>query len=292
MKWFCGLAGILVPLGFQDIYEFRVDVELVYVDVFVSADGEPVEGLTQRNFEVYDDGERQRIELMDAASLPQSVVLLVDRSASISGRRRELLTEALRGFVGQLNDDDECAVLSFAERLSLDRAMDLGLQVGDVAFDWEEGRATAFSDAVYLTLQYLRGAEGRPLLIVFTDGEDNASWTSVDALLHAVRTSEVVVYAVQVRPRERLEAGGASARGTEVLEELTRLTGGRLVWADRQEELASVYQKILSEVSTRYLLVFTPESDARPGWHDVRLKVLGAGDVTIRARAGYVLHPN
>lgn len=289
MNWLCGLAGMLVPLGVQDTIKFRVGVELVYVDAFVSLDGEPVGGLTAEDFEVYDDGERQRVELIDAASLPRSVVLLVDRSASISGKRRELLVEALKRFADQLNEDDECAVLSFAEQLTLDHPMALGLAMENVALDWEEGRATALSDAVYLTLQYLRGAEGRPLLIVFTDGEDNASWTSAEALLHAVRTSEVVVYAVNVRPQQKLAPGGSSARGAERLEELTRFTGGRLVWAEHQEELTDAYRKILSEVSTRYLLAFTPPPDARPGWHDLRVEITGASDASVRTRSGYVL---
>ena len=85
----------------------------------------------------------------------------MDRSASISGKRRELLVEALKTFADQLNEDDVCAVLSFAEQLTLDHAMAVGLAMENVALDWEEGRATALSDAVYLTLQYLRGAEGR-----------------------------------------------------------------------------------------------------------------------------------
>jgi hypothetical protein len=62
-----------------------------------------------------------------------------------------------------------------------------------------------------------------------------------------------------------------------------------LVWAEHQEELTDAYRKILSEVSTRYLLVFPRPPDARPGWHDLRVKVTGASDASVRTRSGYVV---
>jgi Ca-activated chloride channel family protein len=293
------LAGLFLVFVGQEPFQFRIEVNQVYVDAFVSRDGAPVTNLTAENFEVFDDGKRQYVELVDASSVPHSIALLVDNSASISGRKREYLRQALGAFVSELKDDDEFAVLTFAERTVLEQPLRFerpGTQ--GIKLEVTEGRATALNDAIFLALGYLRGAAGRPMLVIFTDGNDNASWIREERLFEAVRGSEVVVYAVQSRTNAELQgipdaqqAGADSDPGTQLLRKVTKLTGGRSMRAARMENLAETYHDILSEVSTRYLLVFSPPTPVRPGWHDLRVKARGARNVEVRARAGYVADP-
>jgi VWFA-related protein len=137
------------------------------------------------------------------------------------------------------------------------------------------------------------------MLVIFTDGNDNASWIREEGLLGAVRGSEAVIYAVQSTTTAELPATptvwtdgrATSASGTQLLETVTKLTGGRSMRAARMESLAETYSDILSDASTRYILIFEPPASVRPGWHDLRVKVKGVPDVEVRARAGYIAQP-
>jgi VWFA-related protein len=291
--------ALLLAVLSQDVLRFRVDVRRVHVDVFVTRDDASVADLRAEDFEVYDEGKRQEVELVDVASVPQSFALLLDESGSISGRKRELLQAAARDFARQLRVEDELAVLGFAERLSLRQPLRLDpSEIAESAYEIRGGGWTALDDALFLTMTYLRNARGRPILLVFSDGVDNASWIGEEAVLQAARASEVVVYAVKADVGEQLSQtggtlgpGGNSGLSSRMLDELTELTGGRSVAATRPDAIGEAFQEILSEVSARYLLVFSPDENARPGWHELRVRVGGGGGVAVRARKGYYVPP-
>ncbi|HXV62822.1 MAG TPA: VWA domain-containing protein [Vicinamibacteria bacterium] len=282
----------------QDVFQFRVDVRRVYVDVFVAQRGNSLGNLTARNFEVYDEGVLQEVELVDVASVPQTFALLLDESGSISGEKREHLQEAVRSFAERLSDDDELAVLSFSERTTLRKP--LGFDRPEDAATYEiTGRGwTGLNDALFLALSYLRTGNGRPILVAFTDGMDNASWIREETVLESARAGEAVVYSVRADVGAQLAQvggsltpGGSAVRSSAMLEELARMSGGRTVEAARLESIAKTFEEILSEVSSRYLLSFSPRADGEPGWHRLRVDVKGVRDVEVRARAGYFAPP-
>lgn len=280
----------------QDIFEFQVDVSRVYIDVFVTRQGEAVSDLEASNFEVYDNGVRQQVELTDAASVPKTFALLLDESGSITGRKQELLEEALLEFAARLSDEDELTVLSFAERAVLRHP--LGFERPDNEGDTyriQGGGWTAFNDALFLTMTYLRNAKGRPILVAFTDGMDNASWIGAEAVVESARSSEAVIYAVKADVGTAalvggtVVPGGSSGRSAAMLDELTRMTGGLSLEAGRPDAISAAFQEVLSDVSTRYLLTFSPGANAKPGWHELRVRIGGVRDVEVRARAGYFM---
>lgn len=291
------IAAIGLGLALQERLEFRVDVNRVHIDVFVTREGAVPGRLSQESFEVYDNGARQRAELVDIASVPQTFAILLDESGSIRGNKQDLLQRAVLNFADHLRDGDELSVLSFGRRTKLRSPLGFGRPAAlESAFAIRGGGLTALNDALFLTTSYLRTARGRPILVVFTDGVDNASWVDEATVLESARLSEVVVYAVEAeaaldasRSAGNLVAGGHSARSLAMLDELTRLTGGRSVESARGEAVSAAFEEILSEVSARYFLVFTPPADAQPGWHELRVKVKGVRDSGVRARAGYFL---
>ena len=294
------IAALLFAVLSQEVLQFRVDVRRVHVDVFVARDGASVTDLKAQNFEVFDGERRQEVELVNVASVPQSFALLLDESGSISGRKRELLQEAALDFARRLRAQDELTVLGFAERVSLRQPLRLDpSRIGESAYQIRGGGWTALNDALLLTMAYLRTARGRPILVIFSDGIDNASWIREEAVLQAARANEVVVYAVKAEVGEQLSQtggslvpGGNSGLSSATVDELTKLTGGRSLAAARTDEIAETFQEILSEVSARYLLVFSPAENNNPGWHELRVRIRGAGDVAVRARKGYYLPPN
>lgn len=285
------------PSAAQDAITFRVDVRTVYVDVFVSKDGKQVTGLTVEDFEVYDNGIEQTVELVDAGGLPLSVMLLLDTSGSLPSLSWSQLREAALAFSRELGSEDEIALMTFSRRAELRMDFGKGQDALRVALS-ERGVTgqTALNEALFLGLNFLETREGRPLALILTDGIDNASWLSRDKVLGLARSSGVIVYAV--RPPLR---GGSWLRGPFVrsvpdeaerfLTDLTGDTGGHLIRLDWNTNVVEVYSEILTEIKTRYLLVFTPEGVPESGWHRLEVRLPKGRGMTIRARSGYEDRP-
>lgn len=275
----------------QEPYRFEVEVRTVYVDVFVSREGKPVTGLTAADFEVLDNGVRQEIDLLDTEDVPLSAMLVLDTSQTVAGEKLEHLRVAAHAFIDGLDDKDETGLVSFTHELllheeigsdfaSVHRALEQPMQEG----------GTGFNDAVYTGLILAEARGGRPLVLVFTDGLDNASWVTHTELNHVVQESETVVFLVGVRS----SAGGTAnsrwnseARARGFLHGLARTTGGKVWYADSSANLKEAFLNVLAEVKSRYLLSFQPRGVEEVGWHalNVRLKTRKADE--IRFRPGY-----
>lgn len=272
---------------------FGVRVRVVHLDVHVSRDGRAVSGLRADDFEVRDDGRSRAVELVARESSPVQAVLLLDTSGSVAGVRLERLRSAARAFLEGLDDGDQAALATFSSDVRLvappgsSRA-----ELSDALDRLAGGGGTALFDAVGAALRLGDSRGGRPVLVVFSDGENVLSWLTPDKVLAVARGSEVAVYAVQSErgaraandptlPEGRRQLGDAP----DFLSDLAAETGGR-VWRTSEGGLEQAFLDALAEVKSRYLLRFEVDDDARPGWHrlDVRLR-RGKGDV--RVRRGY-----
>ena len=114
-----GLVGLLALVMAQDPPVFRTEVELVYVDVFVTKKDAPVAGLEASDFRVEDNGVAQRVELVDRNLVPTTAVLALDTSASVTGGNLVHLQQAARAFLAGLGERDEAALVTFNEKLQL-----------------------------------------------------------------------------------------------------------------------------------------------------------------------------
>jgi hypothetical protein len=121
---------------------------------------------------------------------------------------------------------------------------------------------------------------GRPLVIVFSDGTDTASFLSPGLVLDTARRTEPVVYAVTSRQDEQ----------DRFLDDVVRLTGGRRIEIASLERLSDAFAEILGESRERYLISYTPTGVSRGGWHAVIVRVPGRR-AEVRARPGYLAAP-
>lgn len=291
-----GLLLALLPFA-QAVPVFRVGIEQVSVDVSVTTKGRPLRGLRAEDFVVRDNGVAQRVELLDRSAVPTTVVLALDRSASVTGRKLSLLRAAARAFVRELRSEDEAALLAFDFRIELlhdvttDRAA-----IGRLLDGLETGGASSVVDALYLALKR-RWGTGLPLVVLFTDGQDSASWLENEDLLSAARESPALLYVVGTESagfelaRSSRGAGFAPAFAeagyVQLLRRVAETTGGGYWGVDSEENLEGAFRRVLELANERYVLRYEPEGVARSGLHQLDVSVRRLG-VSVRARREYV----
>ncbi len=280
---------------------FRSDVAMVRVDVLVTDDRRPVAGLRAGDFDVRDNGVPQDVQLVPAGTLPLDVYLAVDTSQSVAGPRLVALVDAASAVLAALGPRDRVTFLGFGHGLSL-----LAERTGD--FDTvrqrlpelRAGGATSLYDAVLTSLLLREGEPSRALLLVFSDGRDTMSWTRPSDMLGVLEAADVSAYVVSVGSQPSSSARSDITRHRRpvrpdtdlwlhhgpVLDLIASVGGGRVVPAERIDQLAVTFVQILDEYRQRYLLAYTPQGEPAAGWHqiDVRLK---SRKGVVRARRGY-----
>src|SRR5256885_143198 len=178
---------------------FRSGVEVVELDVSVMRGGQPVVGLTARDFSVSDEGKPQEIESVTLDTVPLSVLLALDTSGSVSGERLRHLLDAGEGLTRALRPSDRAALITFSHGIDLAVPLTADLNaVRQMLSRIRPGGSTALRDAVQIALALRPHDLTRTLLLVFTDGKDTASWLSVDAVLDSARRAGIVVHVVRV----------------------------------------------------------------------------------------------
>jgi len=292
-------------VGAQEPPRFRAGVDAVRVDVLV-VDGErPVAGLTANDFELRDSGVVQPIASMSYEDEPIRVMLALDTSFSVDGQPLTHLREAATAAVNLLTPRDRAAVLTFSSEIDLACEWSGDRALLSRALDQRTGRgATALHDAAFAAILARDPVPGRALILLFSDGEDTASWLPGDTVLEAARRTDAVIYVVGLPTRRRFAIAGfrldvssgiqrAPKNPSPVsmmepfLPVLARETGGKFVDAERTSRLQEIFTGILQEFRTRYVLTYTPEGVPPDGWHPIEVKVKGRrGKVT--ARRGYL----
>jgi VWFA-related protein len=253
---------------------FRSGIEVVELDVSVTRGGQPVQGLTARDFALTDNGVAQEVDSVMLDRLPLSVTLVLDTSTSVAGDRLAHLVQAGDGLVSALRPDDRVALVTFSHLVDLRVPMTEDKPAVRDALHGITGLgATALRDAVELALALQPHDRTRPLMLIFTDGLDTTSWLAEDAVVDTARRVGVVIHAVRVE-------------SDRFLERLAESSGGRTWSATSDRQLRELFTSALDEMRARYLLTYTPKGVARAGWHELKVRLRnGRADVT--ARPGY-----
>jgi Ca-activated chloride channel homolog len=280
---------------------FRTATELVNLNVtVVGRDAAPVEGLTQDQFEVFEDGVRQQLKFFAAGEMPLDVAIMLDTSASMTGLLSFVQDAAMR-LANALRPDDRASVmivaggLRIAQPLTSDKAAVAAAIRGAKA----AGRTPLYA-SVYTVLRELEKtrrdyqAPRRQALVVLSDGHDTASGFGFDDLMNAVRRHAVAIYTIAPRPSASIKAQREAVFGetTHVLDfELRRLageTGARAFFPVSLQQLAGVYDAIANELAHQYSLGYQ-SSNATPAreFRQIALRVTAPG-VKWRTRTGYI----
>lgn len=287
-----GLSSVVSAQG--PLFTSRVDLVQVGVSV-VDGDGVPVAGLTRDDFELYEDGERQQIEYFarglatDVEAMPLHVGVLLDASGSMERESHFAQTAAIK-FLNTLTYAADMTVVDFDTEVRVGRyaPADFPRLVERIRNSRTTGD-TALYDALGVYLDGAFAQDGRKVLLLYTDGADTRSRTSLSAALDLVKASDVTIYAIafqkhlpnSLRPIERMR-----------LQQLTDVTGGRCFFPDDVDELDAIYDQIVDELNTRYSVGYVSDNDRSDGtWRKVEVKIRASGTergrTEVRNREGY-----
>lgn len=235
-------------------------------------------GLTASDFEVTDNGIGQQVALLEVGSLPLDVVLLFDLSHSVRGPVLDTVRAAARASVGTLEVQDRIALVSVGATVSLQAGLSLDRPSVLSALDGLPSQgATALVDGMAAALAIADTAVQRPLILVFSDGEDTGSFLPADAVALAAKGGGAVVYAVVTR-----------TAGRTFLEGIAQQTGGRVIRLTSIDELSRAFADVFQEFRQRYVVGFVPTGVPQAGWHRLEVKVRRPG-VQVTARPGYFM---
>ena len=281
---------------------FRSGVDLVRVDALVTDDRRPIAGLTPADFELRDNGVLQSLDSVALESLPLSVVFVLDTSGSVAGSKMQHLASAVDVVLNGLAEQDRAALVTFSHRIWMRTSLSADRQrLRGIITNAEAIGGTALHDAVYAGLAIGEGHDARPLVLVFSDGLDNASWLSAQTVERAAQRADAVVYGVAVAASTTVRVANPGASigrrttvvvprytpgQTDFLEDVASATGGRVIKSDTSGDVEKAFGDILREFRTRYLITYSPRGVDTPGWHTIDVKLKGRrGDV--QARRGY-----
>jgi Ca-activated chloride channel homolog len=249
----------------------------VRVDALVTANGVPIAGLTAEDFDLEDNGVRQKIGSVDSGDMPVNVVLAFDESASTSGKRLADLQAATGLLVGDLRPIDKAALTTFNHAVAPRVPLTSDFRAVQAAVDGlQPSGGTALLEGAYAAVVATLAEPGRSFVIVCTDGRDTTSWLQPEDLIDSAKHSNAVVYVV----------ASSGARRWAPLKSLADATGGRMIEIQSSAQIAGEFQKILQDFRSRYVLTYVPAGVAAGGYHRLDVRVRRPG-MKVTARPGY-----
>lgn len=274
-----------------DSLRISVDVNLVVLQATVrDRGGHLVSDLRQRDFEVYEDGARQTISLFQHEDVPVTVGLVIDHSASMASKLPDVI-EAARTFARSSNPEDQMFVVNFNERVTLGLPGGIGFTNRADALEGAivKTRATgqtALYDAVIAGLEQSRsGDPEKKVLIVISDGGDNASAHGLPEVLKRLAQSSVIVYTIGIFDEEDPD------RNPDVLLRLARSTGGEAFLPRQFYEVVAICERIARDIRNQYTIGYLSNSSASPGTlRGIRVvaRAAGKGGLSVHTRSSYI----
>ncbi len=288
MRFRCVILSIFANLALcgQEV-TFKSDTRLVVLNVSVfDQGGKVVRDLGKSQFAVYENGEKQTVNVFRQDDVPISLGLIIDTSASMTDKR-ERVASATLAMVKASNPEDEAFIVNFNGSAVLSRDFTNNIKDLEEALRNLDAKGeTAMRDALRLGIEHLRHRAHRDkkVLLVVTDGEDNSSSETQAHLVQAAQQNDVIIYAIGLLGAEE---PASAARAKKQLDELTEQTGGRSWFPTDVAEIANITPEIAHEIRNQYVLAYTPTNLAADGsFRKVRVEVDVPGAV-VRTRTGY-----
>jgi VWFA-related protein len=315
-----GVFGSALAASQEPTFRAKNRTVAVYATV-TSAEGRLVPDLARDAFTILDNGKRQALTLFASDIQPITVVILLDRSASMRANFR-IVEEAAEEFVAAMLPADKARIGSFSNRIQIDPrdfTSDRGELLDILRTELQPEGPTPLWNAVNVGITALLHQQGRRVILVFTDGVDSplnfgSNNSSLKEVTKRAEEEDVMIYAVGLSgsnpavPHGLPGHGGPSPGGglggfgqpgwggwagrsasdkpDPGLVKIAATTGGGYFELTSTKDLASTFARVAEELHRQYALGFAPETlDGK--MHALEVRVAGTGLVA-RARKSYL----
>lgn len=268
--------------------QFRSDTRLVVLHASVTdKKGKLITNLQQNAFKVFENGQPQQVKLFQREDIPVSLGIIIDDSGSMMTKRARVEAAAL-DLVRESNPHDEVFIVNFNDEAFLDVPFTSDMKKMEQGLARIDSRGgTAMRDAVSMSLDYIRdkAKKDKKVLLVITDGNDNASNISLERVVARSNQSEVLIYAIGLFTEEEKHE---AVKARRALNELTAATGGLAFYPKEVSEVQTLVSDIASEIRNQYTIAYSPTIQEYDGsYRQIKVTVDAPGKPTVRTRSGY-----
>ncbi len=272
----------------NDVFVFKKEVDEVTLHASVVDDHfRPITDLTKGDFVVFEDGKPQKITSFRNEDIPVALGIVIDNSGSMRDKRPQVNAAALN-LVRSSNPQDKVFVVNFSEEYFLDQDYTGSVPKLKDALERIESRGgTALYDAVVASSDHLKksGALEKKVLLVVTDGEDNASRESLEQSLRRLEEKNgPTVYTIGLLGDEH------EKRARRALREMAEDTGGVAFFPKNLDEVQAITTQIAHDIRNQYTIQYKPTTpQSAGGYRTVKVEAQAKGykKLQVRTRSGY-----
>jgi len=276
--------------GHEIPYVISVNVNMVVLHATVQNEKNVlVGGLDKEQFQIYENGALQQIKYFSHDDIPVTVGLVVDNSGSMRSKRSVVIAAAM-AFARSSNPSDQLFVVNFNEHVSF--ALPANVPFTDNKVELENALSqiiasgeTALYDALDVALLHLnKGDRDKKILIVISDGGDNASKRALEQVIALARRSSAIIYSVGIFEEQDED------KNPVVLRRFAEETGGEAYFPDSINEVTPICERIARDIRSQYTLGYVPTDQAQDGTYRairVSARTPDRARLSVRTRPGY-----
>jgi Ca-activated chloride channel family protein len=276
----------------NDQYVFRAEVEevMLYATV-VDPKNRLVTDLDKTAFAVYEDGQPQQITSFRREDIPVSIGIVIDNSGSMR-MKRPSVNQAALNFVRASNKQDEDFIVNFndADSIFIDQDFTSDINAMKESLVNIEARgATALYDAVIASADHLvkGGKRDKKVLMVITDGQDDASTKNLEDAVKAVTAENgPTIYTIGILDDA---SNKDRKRARRALERLAIETGGVAYFPKDYTEVDEITRAVAHDIRNQYTIGYKPSRpQSEGGYRQVRVEAKEGKDrLQVRTKSGY-----
>lgn len=271
-----------------DVYIFKKEVDEVTLHAtVVDQNNRLVTDLGRNDFQVFEDGQPQKIVSFRREDIPVAMGIVIDNSGSMRDKRPSVNAAAIN-LVKSSNPQDKVFIVNFNEEYFLDQDYTASIPKLDDALQRIEARGgTALYDATVASADHLKksGPLEKKVLLVVTDGEDNASRESLEQAIRSLQAENgPTVYTIGILGDEH------SKRARRALREMAEETGGVAFFPKDVSEVSAITSQIAHDIRNQYTIVYKPtKPQSSGGYRTVKVEAAAKGykHLQVRTRSGY-----
>ncbi|MGP8258524.1 MAG: VWA domain-containing protein [Acidobacteriaceae bacterium] len=266
-------------------YEVRLNVSVM------DGSGRSVQTLDKDAFHVFEDNVPQTIASFRHEDLPVSLGILIDSSGSMYDKRAAVNAASL-DLVKLSNPEDEAFLVDFSWEAFIDQDFTNNIDKLQQGLSYiKSAGGTAIYDALVASADYLSKNAKHPkqVLLVVTDGEDNASSATLEQAIRRIQDFDgPVVYCIGLLFGDTNKTEARHAR--RVLETLSEQTGGAAYFPKSVKDVDAITREVANDIRTQYTIAYHPTKPPELGGYRVvrvEAKDKGYGKLSVRTRSGY-----